>query len=127
MIVMNGGISSPAGLAQYIPISVAVKNLTTGFSPYQFNSPNEVVEPSDSSIRFTDPQYGFEQGFMPCPTMGNWVWRFHLQTGARRLLIDGFLKPNSIAFGSDQTYVYVSDFGYIPGNGDVNIALPRTV
>ena len=85
------------------------------------------MEPSDSSIRFTDPQYGFEQGFRQCPTMGNWVWRFHLQTGARRLLIDGFLKPNSIAFGSDQTYVYVSDFGYIPGNGDVNIALPRTV
>jgi gluconolactonase len=111
VIAMNGGISSPAGLAKYNPTSGVIKYLTTVCSGYQFNSPNDVVVVSDSSIWFADPQYGCEQGFKPRPTMGNWVWRFHLPTGAQRLLIDGFLRPNSIALSSDQMYDYVSDSG----------------
>jgi len=52
---------------------------------------------------------------------------FHPQTGAQRLLIDGFSKPNGIAFSSDRNYVYVTDSGYFSGNGYAKASLPRTV
>jgi gluconolactonase len=127
VVTMQGDKSRPAGLAEYNPVSGAVKFLTTGYAAYQFNSPNDVVQASDSSIWFTDPQYGFEQGFRPKPTIGNWVWRLHPETGIQRLLIDGFSKPNGIAFSRDQKFVYVTDSGYIAGNGATNSVLPRTI
>jgi gluconolactonase len=46
---------------------------------------------------------------------------------SQRLLIDGFAKPNGIAFSRDQRYVYVTDSGYIAGNGKRNSLLPRTI
>ncbi len=127
VVTMQGNKTKPAGLAEYNPITGAVKFLTTGFASYQFNSPNDVVQSQDASIWFTDPQYGFEQGFRPKPTIGNWVWRLQPETGIQRLLIDGFSKPNGIAFSLDQKYVYVTDSGYIAGNGATNSVLPRTI
>lgn len=101
--------------------------LTDGFAGYQFNSPNDVVRAKDISIWFTDPHYGYEQGFRPKPTTGNWVWRLDALGRSQRLLIDGFAKPNGIAFSRDQRYVYVTDSGFIAGNGERHSLFPRTI
>ena len=71
VLAMQGGVSRLVALAEYNPLTCAVKYSTTGYSGYQFNCPNEVVEAPDSSAWFTDPHYGFEQGFRPRPTMEN--------------------------------------------------------
>jgi gluconolactonase len=127
VVTMQGDLTRPAGLAVYNPSNREVRILTKGFSGYQFNSPNDVVEASDSSIWFTDPQYGYEQGFRPEPTIGNWVWRLDASGRIQRLIMDSFSKPNGIAFSRDQKYVYVTDSGYIAGNGFRNSVLPRTI
>lgn len=127
VVTMQGDLKSPAGLAEYDPRSGSVRILTKGYAGYQFNSPNDVVQANDRSIWFTDPQYGYEQGFRPKPTIGNWVWRLDADGRVQRLMIDGFSKPNGIAFSRDQQYVYVTDSGYIAGNGDRNSVLPRTI
>jgi len=101
--------------------------LTDGFAGYQFNSPNDVVQAKDISIWFTDPHYGYEQGFRPKPTTGNWVWRLDALGRSQRLLIDGFVKPNGISFSRDQRYVYVTDSGFIGGNGERHSLFPRTI
>jgi gluconolactonase len=127
VVTMQGDLTRPAGLAEYNLKSGSVKILTKGFADYQFNSPNDVVEADDGSIWFTDPQYGYEQGFRPKPTIGNWVWRLDASGRVQRLMIDGFSKPNGIAFSPDQRYVYVTDSGYIAGEGQRNSVLPRTI
>lgn len=127
VFTMQGDLTRPAGLAAYNPSTRQVQVLTKGFSNYQFNSPNDVVQANDLSIWFTDPQYGYEQGFRPKPTVGNWVWRLDASGKLQRLMMDGFAKPNGIAFSRDQRYVYVTDSGYIAGNGDRNSVLPRTI
>ena len=127
VVAMQGNLKQPAGLASFDLNSRKVTLLTKGFAGYQYNSPNDVVEAKDLSIWFTDPQYGYEQGFRPKPTIGNWVWRLDAMGRSQRLLIDGLAKPNGIAFSRDQRYVYVADSGYIAGNGKRNSLLPRTI
>lgn len=127
VITMQGDLNRPAGLAEYNLNNKSVKIITNGFAGYQFNSPNDVVQANDLSIWFTDPQYGYEQGFRPNPTIGNWVWRIDAAGKIQRLMIDGFAKPNGIAFSPDQQYVYVTDSGYIAGDGQRNSILPRTI
>ncbi len=127
VVTMQGDRTRPAGLATYDPATGQVQILTKGFANNQFNSPNDVVQASDLAIWFTDPQYGYEQAFRPKPTLGNWVWRLDGSGHGQRLMIDGFAKPNGIAFSRDQRYVYVTDSGYIAGNGERNSVLPRTI
>lgn len=126
-VAMQGNKLKPAGIATYNLDTKVVKVLTKGFSGYQFNSPNDIVQSRDQAIWFTDPQYGYEQGFRPKPGMGNWVWRINRDGVSQRLLIDGFSKPNGIAMSRDQRYIYVTDTGYIAGNGVRNSVLPRTI
>ncbi|MCP9914183.1 SMP-30/gluconolactonase/LRE family protein [Cyanobium sp. BA20m-14] len=127
VVTMQGDHTRPAGLASYNPATGKVQILTKGFASYQFNSPNDVVQAGDLAIWFTDPQYGYEQGFRPKPTMGNWVWRLDGSGHKQRLMMDGFAKPNGIAFSRDQRYIYVTDSGYIAGNGERDSVLPRTI
>ena len=127
VVAMQGNLQKPAGLASFDLNSRKVTVLTNGFAGYQFNSPNDVVQAKDLSIWFTDPQYGYEQGFRPKPTTGNWVWRLDALGRSQRLLIDGFAKPNGIAFSRDQRYVYVTDSGFIAGNGERHSIFPRTI
>src|SRR3954466_8689588 len=44
------------------------------------NSPNDVIETSDGSIWFTDPSYGYLQGFRPEPVTTDNVYRFEPPT-----------------------------------------------
>jgi len=76
-----------------------------------FNSPNDVVEASDGSIWFTDPSYGFLQGFRPQPEVGDFVYRHDPATGRTTVVADSFDKPNGLAFSPDQRVLYVGDSG----------------
>jgi len=71
------------------------------------SSPNDVVVASDGSIWFTDPSYGYLQGFRPPPQLPDAVYRF----GGRELeLVAGsFDKPNGLAFSPDERTLYVGD------------------
>jgi gluconolactonase len=73
------------------------------------NSPNDIVVSSDGSIWFTDPSYGFLQGFKPEPAHGDHVYRYD----GDRLAVaeDSFDKPNGLAFSPDESVLYVGDSG----------------
>ena len=54
------------------------------------SSPNDVVVASDGSIWFTDPSYGYLQGFRPPPQLPDAVYRFDRATGLLDLVADAF-------------------------------------
>jgi len=76
-----------------------------------FNSPNDVVVKSDGTIWFTDPSYGWLQGFRPPPRRRDAVHRFDPATGTLTTVADSFDKPNGLCFSPDERTLYVTDNG----------------
>jgi gluconolactonase len=75
------------------------------------NSPNDVVVKSDGTIWFTDPSYGYLQGFRPEPRVGDYVYRYNAESAELTIVAEGFDKPNGIAFSPDERVLYVADNG----------------
>jgi gluconolactonase len=76
-----------------------------------FNSPNDVVVKRDGTIWFTDPSYGWLQGFRPRPLLRDAVWRYDPRTGGAIAVADSFDKPNGLSFSPDERTLYVADNG----------------
>ena len=76
-----------------------------------FNSPNDVAVKSDGTIWFTDPSYGWLQGFRPPPSRRDAVHRFDPRTGALTTVADSFDKPNGLCFSPGERTLYVTDNG----------------
>jgi gluconolactonase len=76
-----------------------------------FNSPNDVVVKRDGTIWFTDPSYGWLQGFRPRPLLKDAVWRYDPRTGGAIAVADSFDKPNGLCFSPDERTLYVADNG----------------
>lgn len=53
----------PGGVLLLDPVSLTWQWLVNNFLGNHFNSPNDLVALRDNSIIFTDPSYGFNQGF----------------------------------------------------------------
>jgi gluconolactonase len=76
-----------------------------------FNSPNDVVVKRDGTIWFTDPSYGWLQGFRPRPLLRDAVHRFDPRTAAVTTMAASFDKPNGLCFSPDESRLYVADNG----------------
>jgi gluconolactonase len=92
-------------------VTRAGRPLADGWNGLPLNSPNDVAVKSDGSIWFTDPSYGWLQGFRPEPLLGDHVYRCDPATGALEVAADGFDKPNGLCFSPDERVLYVSDNG----------------
>lgn len=110
--------------------------LVTSFNGHRFSSINDVVQKSDSSIWFTDPDYGFAQGFRPQPELPCQVYRAEFplgeplgrrETSSVTVVADGFDKPNGLCFSPDESILYVTDTGRIRGDGTINDSGPATM
>jgi gluconolactonase len=76
-----------------------------------FNSPNDVVVKSDGTIWFTDPSYGWLQGFRPRPLLRDAVRRYDPRSGAVTMVARSLDKPNGLCFSPDESVLYVTDSG----------------
>jgi gluconolactonase len=99
------------------PSSGARRQLVDGF-----NSPNDVVVGSDGTIWFTDPSYGWLQGFRPRPLLRDAVRRYDPQTGQVTMVAKSLDKPNGLCFSPDESVLYVTDSGanHEPGSFNPN-------
>jgi gluconolactonase len=92
-----------------------------------FNSPNDVVVASDGAIWFTDPSYGYLQGFRPEPAVGDYVYRHDPVTGQTAVVADSFDKPNGIALSPDEGVLYVTDSGANQEPGSYHAGRPHHI
>ena len=93
-----------------------VKTIVDSFEGRKLNSPNDVVERSDGTIWFTDPEYGLKTN----PTTkqkedkqqaGNFVYRHDPKTGKTTAVVRDFVQPNGLAFSPDEKKLYIADSG----------------
>ncbi|MCJ1253724.1 hypothetical protein MMC24_001536 [Lignoscripta atroalba] len=128
IICAQGSLKEPSGLI-YMEAKRPHKTTTliNNYHSRPFNSPNDVVVHSDGSIWFTDPIYGYEQGFRPKPQLPQLVYRFNPATGDIRVMADGFGRPNGICFSPDEQTVYITDTDYIHGDGSTDSTRAATI
>ncbi|KIK36698.1 hypothetical protein CY34DRAFT_811073 [Suillus luteus UH-Slu-Lm8-n1] len=102
--------------------------LLDNFLGRQFNSLNDIkILPGTEIIFFTDPTYGWMNGFRPEPMLPSQVYRFDPSTGQVRVVADQFVHPNGIAFTADGKGVFITDTGVIGGFLGTNQTLPATI
>ncbi|KAL4886967.1 hypothetical protein BJY04DRAFT_44333 [Aspergillus karnatakaensis] len=118
LVCSQGSMEAPSGLYYMHTMPPYTSTLLKGeFYGRPFNSVNDVVVHSDGSIWFTDPVYGYEQGYRPAPRLPNQVYRYNPIDGSIRAIADGFGRPNGICFSPDEKVVYITDTDWIHGDG----------
>lgn len=106
VICEQGSLTTPARISRLGRRTGTIETLVE-----DLNSPNDVVVKSDGTIWFTDPSYGWLQGFRPAPERGDFVYRYDPQSGDVTVVPDSLDKPNGLAFSPDETVLYVGDNG----------------
>lgn len=85
------------------------------FEGKRLNSPNDVVVKSDGSIWFTDPSYGIEtyyEGNAADGEIGSCnVYRVDPTNGVVDAVITDYVRPNGLAFSTDEMTLYVAESG----------------
>jgi gluconolactonase len=109
LVCEQGTLHVRARISAFDPVTGDVESLVEEIDGEPLNSPNDIVVTRDGAIWFTDPSYGFLQGFKPEPRHGDNVYRFD---GSDVVLVeDSFDKPNGLAFSPDESVLYVGDSG----------------
>jgi gluconolactonase len=111
VVCEQGTLWQPAGITRVDRVTGGVETVVDEWLGLRLNSPNDVVVKRDGTIWFTDPSYGYLQGFRPAPQVGDQVYRYDPRSGALSVVADGFDKPNGLAFSPREDVLYVGDNG----------------
>jgi gluconolactonase len=111
LVCEQGTFSAPARVSLVDRASGAAETLVDSWRGKPLNSPNDVIVKRDGTVWFTDPSYGFVQGFRSAPQLGDVVYRHDPDSGDTDVVADGFDKPNGLAFSPDENVLYVGDSG----------------
>ena len=127
VVCEQGTRSAPARISRVDPRTGRVDTLVDSWGGLLLNSPNDVVVRRDGTIWFTDPSYGYLQGFRPEPQAGDYVYRFDPRSGRLSVVADCFDKPNGLAFSPDEQTLYVTDSGANQEPGSYHVRRPHHV
>jgi gluconolactonase len=107
----QGSFLEPAAITRMDRRTGAIETLVESAGGLPLNSPNDAVVTRDGAVWFTDPSYGYLQGFRPEPAAADLVYRY--DRAARRLdvVASGFDKPNGLVLSPAEDVLYVSDNG----------------
>jgi gluconolactonase len=136
----GGGSGQPSQLVHVDPNTLSSRVLLNNYNGRRFNSLNDVIvlpprgtatsstRPSPgTTIWFTDPPYGFEQGFRPPCQLPPQIYVFDPESGEVKAVADGFDHPNGIAFSPDGETCYITDTSHINGTGHLDPSLQSSM
>jgi gluconolactonase len=111
LVCEQGTLSRPAQISRFDYSDGHVETVVDSYNGKPLNSPNDIVVKSDGSIWFTDPSYGWLQGFRPDPELPDSVYCFDPFTGEIDRVASSLDHPNGLAFSPDEAVLYVGDSG----------------
>ena len=116
-LTKEGELISCQGGARQIALIKADKSmeiLASKFEGKKFNSPNDVVQKSDGSIWFTDPDYGLlaaygEKASEFRELEAYHIFRYDPHTKRTHSVYANLSKPNGLVFSQDESKLYVGN------------------
>ena len=127
LVCEQGTPAERAGISRLDLATGTVETVVDAWGDVPFNSPNDVVVKRDGTIWFTDPSYGYLQGFKPEPQAGDHVYRHDPATGSTTVVADSFDKPNGLAFSPGERVLYIGDSGANQEAGSFHPARPHHI
>jgi gluconolactonase len=127
IVCEQGSRRAPARISRVDRVSGERETVVERWRGLRLNSPNDVVVSRDGAIWFTDPSYGYLQGFRPEPEVGDHVYRHDPVTGQTTVIADSFDKPNGIALSPDERILYVTDSGANQESGSYYVGRPHHI
>src|SRR5918912_74203 len=127
LVCEQGTRFEPGRISRLDPRTGVLESVVGQWAGARFNSPNDVVCKSDGTLWFTDPSYGFLQGFKDAPQLGEYVYHYDPRTDRVSVVADSFDKPNGLAFSPDERVLYVGDSGFVHGPHDYAVDRPHHV
>jgi gluconolactonase len=127
VVCEQGSLSAPAAITRIDRFTRSREVVVDSWSGLPLNSPNDVVVARDGALWFTDPSYGWLQGFRPRARVGDFVYRHDPATGRTDVVADSFNKPNGIALSPDERTLYVTDSGANQEPGSFYPEMPHHV
>jgi gluconolactonase len=111
IVCEQGSLDRAAAITAVDPATGETETLVDSWGGRPLNSPNDVVVGPDGGIWFTDPSYGYLQGFRPRPALPDQVYRYDPASQKLQVVAAGLDKPNGLAFSPDGLTLYVADNG----------------
>lgn len=111
IVCEQGTHTTPARITRHDLATGIWETLVDTVDGLRLSSPNDVVVRSDGTVWFTDPSYGWLQGFRPQPRVADSVYRCDPRDGSLTAVATDFDKPNGLAFSPDERILYVADNG----------------
>jgi gluconolactonase len=111
VVCEQGSLDRPARIASVDPGTGAAETVVDNWHDLRLNSPNDVVVARDGAFWFTDPTYGYLQGFRPGPLVPDRVYRYDPASDRLDVVADSLDKPNGLALSPDESVLYVTDSG----------------
>ena len=99
----QGDFAHDARLSRVDPHTGATTTMVNAWHGCPLNSPNDVAVRGDGTIWFSDPSYGYLQGFRSTPQSRDCLYRLDPVTGRLVIVADRFDKPNGLVFSPDQS------------------------
>lgn len=106
----NGG--SVRAIFSINPLDGSATPVVNNFRGRHFNSPNDLTFDRDSNMWFTDPSYGWSQGFpsVQPPELPNSIYFLDMKSKALAAVSNSVVTtPNGLVFSPDGSILYVAD------------------
>ena len=116
LVAEQGTRDTPAAISRLRLSDGAREVVVDSFDGKPFNSPNKVIEAASGMIYFTDPDYGYHQGFKDVPQLPMSVYAHDPQTGETTRLTTELARPHGIALSPDERVLYLGDTDAIDGS-----------
>lgn len=97
--------------------------LVDNFHGLPFNSPNKLIQARSGIIYFSDPDYGYYQGFKPKPQLMNAIYAFNPKSKKIVEISERFIMPHGLALSPDQKKLYIGATSAVDGRDPYNIHL----
>lgn len=117
LLIAEQGTKSTLGVISKIDLNTKKRKvLVERYQNKPFNSPNKVIQSTLGWIYFSDPHYGYNQGFKEKPLLPQSIYAFHPIKKEVYLISRHLSLPHGLGLSENNQRLYISDTAAIDGH-----------
>ena len=116
LVAEQGTKDEPAAISRISLATGEREVIVDSYEDKPFNSPNKVIEASSGWIYFSDPDYGYHQGFKNAPKLPMAVYAHNPETGKTTRLTTAVARPHGLALSLNEDVLFIGDTDAIDGS-----------